>query len=48
VAVDGFLHTPHLDLQVDGNPMAPLDWLRSGGDVAAVVAVAETTDWYGR
>ncbi|MGH3633098.1 hypothetical protein [Mycobacterium sp.] len=48
VAVDGFLHAPHPDLQVDGNTMSPLDWLRSGGDIAAVVAVAETTDWYGR
>jgi hypothetical protein len=47
VAVDGFLHTPHPDLQVDGNPMAPLDWLRSGGEVAAVVGVAKTIDWYG-
>lgn len=48
VAVDGFLHTPNPDLQVDGNPMPPLDWLRSGGDIGAVIAVAETTDWYGR
>jgi hypothetical protein len=47
VAVDGFLHTAHPDLQLDGKPLAPLDWLRSGGEVAAVVAVAETTDWYG-
>jgi hypothetical protein len=47
VAVDGFLHTPHPDLQLDAKPLAPLDWLRSGGDAGAVVAVAETADWYG-
>ena len=48
VAIDGFLHTPQTDLQLDGKLLSPLDWLRSGGDVAAVVGVAEITDWYGR
>jgi hypothetical protein len=47
VAVDGFLHTPQPDLY-HGRAQSPLDWLRDGGDVAAVVAAATTVDWYGR
>lgn len=48
VAIAGFLHTPQPDLQLNGRPVAPLDWLRSGGGVAAVVAVAEAAQWVGR
>lgn len=47
VAVDGFLHTPQPDL-VEGSARTPLEWLRDGGDVDAVVHAAEAADWYGR
>lgn len=48
VAVDGFLHTPQPGLYQGGRHQAPLDWLRDGGDVEAVVAAAQAVDWYGR
>jgi hypothetical protein len=47
VAVDGFLHTPQPDLY-QGQPQSPLDWLRDGGDVDAVVVSATAADWYSR
>lgn len=47
VAVDGFLHTPQPDLY-HGRAQSPLDWLRDGGEVDAVVAAAAAADWYGR
>ena len=48
VAVEGFLSTPHPDLAVGARALAPLEWLRSGGDAATVLAVAEAADWAGR
>jgi hypothetical protein len=48
VAIAGFLHTPQPDLQVNGKLVAPLEWLRSGGDVGSVVTVAEAAEWVGR
>ncbi|MUL48412.1 hypothetical protein FZI85_27870 [Mycobacterium sp. CBMA293] len=48
VAVDGFLHTPQPELNRDGRDQAPLDWLRDGGDVDAVIAAALASDWYSR
>jgi hypothetical protein len=45
VAVAGFLCTPQPDLYVD-RALTPLEWLRSGGDVAGAVAVATNLDWY--
>jgi hypothetical protein len=47
VAVDGFLHTPQPGLYHD-RAQSPLDWLRDGGDVDAVVAAAAAADWYSR
>ncbi|ART68349.1 hypothetical protein BTO20_06945 [Mycobacterium dioxanotrophicus] len=48
VAVDGFLHTRQPELERDGHALAPLDWLREGGDVTNVIAAALASDWYGR
>ncbi|HTY33745.1 DNA-binding protein [Mycobacterium sp.] len=48
VSVAGFLTTPQPDLRVGGEPVSPLDWLRSGGDVRLVLSVAEAADWAGR
>ncbi len=48
VAVDGFLHTRQPELERDGLELAPLDWLREGGDVQHVIAAARAIDWYGR
>jgi hypothetical protein len=32
LVVDHWARTPDLDLVVDGEPMAPVQWLRTGGD----------------
>jgi len=48
VAVAGFLRTSQADLQINGRPETPLRWLRSGGDVEAVLRVVEVADWAGR
>jgi len=48
VAIDGFLHTPQAELQRGDRAQTPLDWLRYGGDVLAVVAAAQACDWYAR
>lgn len=48
VAIAGFLHTPQPDLEVNGRPVAPLEWLRSGGDVAAVLTAAQALEWASR
>ena len=37
-----------LHLAVGARALAPLEWLRSGGDVAAVLAVTDAADWAGR
>ncbi|MUL78962.1 hypothetical protein [Mycolicibacterium sp. CBMA 226] len=47
VAIEGFLRTPQPDLYC-GRAQTPLDWLREGGDIDAVVAIALSSDWYGR
>lgn len=48
VAVAGFLGTAQADLTVGRHPLAPVEWLRSGGDVAAVMRLVEAADWAGR
>jgi hypothetical protein len=48
VAIEGFLHTPQPELARDGYALAPLDWLRDGGDVLNVVATVLASDWHGR
>jgi len=48
VTVDGFLHTPQPELNRDGHEQTPLDWLRDGGDVDAVLAAVLAADWYSR
>ena len=48
LSVAGFLTTPQADLRVGGQPVSPLDWLRSGGDVRPVLSVAEAADWASR
>lgn len=45
VAVAGFLRTPQPDLFHD-RPMTPVEWLRNGGDIDAVITAAANTDWY--
>lgn len=35
-----FLRTPHPDLDMDGEAVAPADWMATGGNVDVVVAVA--------
>lgn len=45
VAVAGFLRTPQPELFHD-RPMAPIEWLRSGGDIDRAVAAAAAVDWY--
>ena len=44
LSVAGLLTTPQADLTVGGQPVSPLDWLRSGGDVRPVLSVAEASD----
>ena len=48
LSVAGFLTTPQVDLRIGGQPVSPLDWLRSGGDVRPVINVAEAADWASR
>ena len=48
LSVAGFLTTPQADLRIGGQPVSPLAWLRSGGDVGPVINVAEVADWSSR
>jgi hypothetical protein len=48
LSVAGFLTTPQADLRIGGQPVSPLDWLRSGGDVRPVINAAEAADWASR
>ncbi|CAN3132245.1 hypothetical protein ACNUDN_30415 [Mycobacterium sp. smrl_JER01] len=45
VAVAGFLRSPQPDLYLD-RALTPVEWLRSGGDVAQAVAAAGNIVWY--
>lgn len=45
VAVAGFLTTPQPNLLLEGNPTSPVIWLRSGGDITAVLDLIETARW---
>ena len=45
---DGYLCNPHPDLALDRRPLAPLEWLRSGGEVAPVLRLVEAADWASR
>ncbi len=47
-AVAGFLRAPHPDLAIDGYLRTPLEWLRSGGDVAPVLRLVQAADWASR
>lgn len=40
--VAGFMLTSQPELEVDGNPVSPRDWLLHGGNVSAVAALAAT------
>jgi hypothetical protein len=40
VAIWNWLTNPDPDLEADGRPMSPLDWLRTGGDVDIVCSIA--------
>lgn len=48
VAVAGFLDTPHPDLTMAKQLLNPVQWLQRGGDVAEVLRLLETADWYSR
>ncbi len=48
VAVAGFLQTPQPELSRAGRDQAPLEWLRDGGPVEAVISAANAADWYSR
>lgn len=45
VAIAGFLRTPQPDL-FHGRPMAPVEWLREGGDVDQAATAALNYDWF--
>ncbi|SHQ47274.1 hypothetical protein [Mycobacteroides abscessus] len=45
-AVAGFLFTQQPELYAEGRQMSPLEWLRSGGDITAVVAAADAAYRY--
>ncbi|KQH79007.1 hypothetical protein AO501_03530 [Mycobacterium gordonae] len=45
VAIAGFLRTPQPDL-FHGRLMAPVEWLREGGDVDQAVTAALKYDWF--
>lgn len=48
LSVAGFLTTSQPDLRLEGQPVKPLDWLRSGGDVRPVLRVVEAAYWASR
>ena len=43
LVVDHWFHTPNVDLEVNEEPMSPLEWLRTGGDPEAAAALVPTT-----
>lgn len=45
LAVQGFMLTPQPDLVLDGVPVSPLVWLRGGGDVTAVLNMAQASEY---
>jgi hypothetical protein len=47
-ALAGFLRTPQIDLQMNGQPQSPLGWLRNGGDVPPVLRIIEAANWASR
>ena len=40
VGIHAWLTRPDADLEVDGKPVSPLDWLRTGHDLAPVAEMA--------
>jgi hypothetical protein len=48
LAVARLLTTAQPDLVVDGQPVSPLQWLRNGGDVHAVLTIIQAADWASR
>lgn len=44
LAVAGFLTSTQADLKIDRQSVSPLDWLRSGGEVRAVLDCVEAAD----
>jgi hypothetical protein len=48
LAVAGLLTTAQPDLVVGGQPVSPVQWLRNGGDVHAVLRIIEAADWASR
>ena len=43
-SVAGFMATPQSSLIAEGRK-TPVEWLRDGGDVAAVISIVESNDW---
>jgi hypothetical protein len=48
VAIAGLLTTPQPHLRVGHQTVSPLEWLRSGGDLDAVLRVVDAADWASR
>jgi hypothetical protein len=48
LAVARLLTIAQPDLVVDGQPVSPLQWLRNGGDVHAVLTIIQAADWASR
>lgn len=44
LAVNGFMLSQSTDLEIDDQPVSPVHWLTSGGNVGAVVALAKDID----
>jgi len=45
VAVHAWLTTPKSDLELDGDPISPVQWLAGGGKVDEVTALVGDLDW---
>lgn len=45
LALQGFLLTPQPDLVLDGVPVPPLVWLRSGGNVTPVLGMVQASEY---
>jgi hypothetical protein len=48
LAVARLLTTAQPDLVVDGQPVSPVQWLRNGGDIHAVLSIVHAADWASR
>src|SRR5262249_3717715 len=48
LAVARLLTTAQPDLVLDGQPVSPVQWLRNGGDVPAVLTIIRAAAWASR